>query len=191
MTRTGTPLARAIALLAVAAVLIGACAPERPTSTLAPSAAPAQSSPTSPATHVGTPTAAPEARLTITGAGAFDGFDVYGCMASFLLDPGPGTLDRDATYGDPRFAVDRPTSAACEVSGPAVGAPSTIKPGTYRIGGAVSLISDVSSPGFSERTILGSSVQCSKEITVLGSTTDVTILVTFTKGRCGLGVTLR
>ena len=112
-------------------------------------------------------------------------------MASFLLDPGPGTLDRDATYSDPRFTVERPAFAACDVSGPAVGAPSTIAPGTYRIGGAVSTISDVPSPGYSEPPMLGSSVQCSKVITVLGSTRDVTILVTFTNARCRMTVTMR
>ena len=178
---------RAIASFAVGAVLLGACAHERPVSSPAPLT---RSPAVIPSAAEVAPTTSPGARLTVTGAGSFDGMDVYGCMASFLLDPGPGTLDRDATYSDPRFTIDRPL-AACVVSGPAVRAPSTIAPGMYRIGGAVSLISDVSSPGFSERTILGSSVQCSKEITVLGSTTDVTILVTFTKGRCRLTVTLR
>lgn len=147
---------------------------------------------TVPATRVPTmeptPQASSGARLSVTGAGSFGGFpSYYGCMASFLIDPGPRPLDRDATYDDPEFAVDR-SADVCAVSGPAVGAPATLAPGTYRIGGATSLISDVASPGFARPQIMGGSVECSKELTVLPTMADVTIRVTFRDSGCRIDV---
>jgi hypothetical protein len=172
---------RALTLSLATIALFAACSAPAPT----PQPTASQSSTPSP-----TPSAA-GAQLTVTGSGSFSGFpEYYGCMVSFLIEPGAGSIDRDATYEDPEFKVERSFSG-CAVSGPAVGAPATLAPGTYRIGGATSLISDVSSPGFARPQIMGGSVACSKELTVLTTTLAVSVTVTFSKAGCLLDVTTR
>lgn len=139
-----------------------------------------------------TPGVAPGALLSIAASGAFPGSSPYGCLASLLIDPASGPADRIASWDDARFAIDRPgTGAQCVVSGPAIGGPLTLAPGSYRVRGVASIVSDVSSPGFSQMPILGTTVSCEQDLLVLPGTTGIAIHVAFADGPCTIDVTIR
>jgi hypothetical protein len=160
-------------------VLLTCCAvPALPSATASPRPlAPASSMPSG-------------ALLSVTASGSIPGDSPYGCLASLLIDPGPGPVDRIASWADAHFAVDRlATNTRCTVSGPAIGGPASLAPGRYRLAGIASIVSDVSSPGFSEMPILGSTARCEMDLLVLPATAGIAIHVAFGDGPCTIDVT--
>jgi hypothetical protein len=151
--------------------------------------------PTLPASPPPTAEASPSpsrATLTITASGRIPDESPYGCLASFLIDPWPGAEDRIASWDDARFAVDlQGAGPGCPVSGPAIGGPSGLVPGRYRLRGVGSIVSDVASPGFSEMPILGTTVSCEQDLLVLPETTGIVIHITFRDGPCTIDMTIR
>ncbi len=130
------------------------------------------------------------ALVSITASGSIAADSPYGCLASLLIDPGSGAVDRVASWDDAHFVVDRPgTATRCTVSGPAIGGPPSLAPGPYRLAGVASIVSDVSSPGFSQFPILGSTARCEMDLLVLPSTTGIAIHITFGDGPCTIDVT--
>jgi hypothetical protein len=131
------------------------------------------------------------ALLSIAATGVIPSSSPYGCLASLLIDAGSGQLDRMATWDDARFAVDPLSSPGeCEVSGPAIGGPTSLDPGRYRLAGVASIVSDVASPGFSHMPIDGTTVSCAQDLVVLPGTTGIAIHVTFARdGPCTIDVT--
>ncbi len=131
------------------------------------------------------------ALLSIAASGVIPESSPYGCLASLLIDAGSGPLDRIATWDDARFAVDpRGAGGDCEVSGPAIGGPTSLAPGRYRVAGVASMVSDVSSPGFDDLPILGRTVSCELDLLVLLDTTGIAIHVTFARDApCTIDVT--
>ncbi len=118
------------------------------------------------------PRVASGALLSIAASGAIPGSSPYGCLASLLIDPASAAPDRIASWDDARFEIDRPgTGAQCVVSGPAIGGPSSLAPGRYRLRGVGSIVSDLPSPGFSDMPILGTTVSCEEDLQVLPETT--------------------
>jgi hypothetical protein len=129
------------------------------------------------------------ALVSITASGSIAADAPYGCLASLLIDPGSGAVDRIAGWDDAHFAVDRSgTAARCTVSGPAIGGPPSLAPGAYRLTGVASVVSDLSSPGFSQLPILGSTARCEMDLLVLPATTGIAIHVTFGDGPCTIDV---
>ena len=157
-------------------------------------AAPATSRPlqTSPPPFAETASIPAGASLSITASGTIAGDSPYGCLASLLIDRGSGVVDRIASWDDARFAVDRTgIDTRCVVSGPAIGGPASLAPGRYRLAGVASVVSDVSSPGFSQFPILGSTARCELDLLVLAETTAIAIRVAFRDGPCTIDVTTR
>jgi hypothetical protein len=169
------------ALLAEVLLLVGCSVPVMPASPSASTSAIAE-----------TPRVAIGALLSIAASGAIPGSSPYGCLASLLIDLGSGPTDRIASWDDARFALDRPgPGSECVVSGPAIGGPTSLAPGHYRVAGVGSIVSDVASPGFSQMPILGTTVRCDRDILVLPETTGIAIHVTFGDGSCTIDVTTR
>ncbi len=131
------------------------------------------------------PTTAHVAALSTLGSGTIDCTIPHGCTASLLVRPGSGAQDWTATYADPRFP-----SNLGEVDGPAIGAPATLSAGDYRLAGVVSEISDLPSPGFSDRPLLWSEARCVADLTVKAGTARVSVAVVFSAtGPCRINVT--
>jgi hypothetical protein len=153
---------------------------------------PTPSLPTSPPPVAGAAAIPSGALLSITASGTIAGDSLFGCLASLLIDPGSGVVDRIASWDDARFAVERPgtgTRTRCVVGAPAIGGPANLAPGRYRLAGVASIVSDVASPGFSQMPILGSTARCELDLLVLPETTAIAIHVTFRDGPCTIDVT--
>ena len=88
-------------------------------------------------------------------------------------------------------STGRGRATQCVVSGPAIGGPTSLAPGRYRLAGVGSIVSDVASPGFSQMPILGTTVRCDRDLLVLPETTGIAIHVTFGEGSCTIDVTTR
>ncbi|MFL5680414.1 MAG: hypothetical protein ACJ77B_07425 [Chloroflexota bacterium] len=174
MTRLRTFLAAALASMA----LFAACSP-------APSAPPIAAAP-----------AVPAAALEVTAKGRVPTLSPFGLEASFVVKPADWAPD-DKWASEPdadwyRFAVDFDAAGTnWAVAGHPLRLPTAIVPGRYRVGAVANILSDVSSPGFSQWPILGTSAKCLADLVVEPATTNVDIVVNFGDAGCSIKVTSR
>ena len=169
-------MARQIVCFALLLILAGCAAPS-------PSA-----TPVAPTSHM--------AALAVHGSGALECANSYGCEAAFVLKPAPWAPpdlwghEPDADWHKFDLAVANDGTFNREVTGSPSGVPTSIAAGAYRLGAVANLISDVSSPGFSQFQIMGTLSSCLADLIVTPSTETVDIAVILDGSTCSIEVTI-
>lgn len=166
-------------------LVLAACGPAVPTQavTLPPTATRPTPTATAPA----------PATLSVTGSGVpgCSEAPMSGCLLSFLIRSGGwtpvGPVESEANDGI--FLVDQATlgQGPWRITGPTRGVAPSIAPGDYVFGAAITILSDVVSPGFSgpvRYDFLG----CYEHVTVALATLHVQVGVAFSGRTCVMSV---